>query len=425
MDSTNISYKEKADKRIILVFIIQLIALGGAVDGFMSHSVKMNSWENCILPIALLYYLSFSNIDLKKIKALYFVLSVITISQIAVIYKYGTGNILIGRYYDVIIAFVLLRSLGIDRFFFYFENSVTILVKISLLLWGVCLLFPMLCNILVPLSLPIGFPTCSFTWGFVGLANLDSTEGLVLRNLGFAWEPGRFSSILVVTLMIHLFRNRFNLFRKNFVPLLLGIISSQATTGYMAFSVCLLGLLVNSDKKRSSKLVKYSLCGIFCIVLFCSPFMLEKMKQILDPEYFLNSNNIERLARTGEQYVPQRAEGLLMEFMNVADSPWIGYGDFKGESYISRELFPTIDIALSNGILQIFAMLGIPIGLLLYWALYKSSTLLASHFKVKGGYLFFLVICAVNVSYNFFVEPFFMVIILYCLFERKDRLCVN
>ena len=56
MDSTNISYKEKADKRIILVFIIQLIALGGAVDGFMSHSVKMNSWENCILPIALLYY---------------------------------------------------------------------------------------------------------------------------------------------------------------------------------------------------------------------------------------------------------------------------------------------------------------------------------------------------------------------------------
>ena len=67
----------------------------------------MNSWENCILPIALLYYLSFSNIDLKKIKALYFVLSVITISQIAVIYKYGTGNILIGRYYDVIIAFLL------------------------------------------------------------------------------------------------------------------------------------------------------------------------------------------------------------------------------------------------------------------------------------------------------------------------------
>lgn len=120
MDSTNISYKEKADKRIILVFIIQLIALGGAVDGFMSHSVKMNSWENCILPIALLYYLSFSNIDLKKIKALYFVLSVITISQIAVIYKYGTGNILIGRYYDVIIAFVLLRSLGIDRFFLLF-----------------------------------------------------------------------------------------------------------------------------------------------------------------------------------------------------------------------------------------------------------------------------------------------------------------
>lgn len=57
-------------------------------------------------------------------------LSVITISQIAVIYKYGTGNILIGRYYDVIIAFVLLRSLGIDRFFFYFENSVTILVKL-------------------------------------------------------------------------------------------------------------------------------------------------------------------------------------------------------------------------------------------------------------------------------------------------------
>ena len=104
--------------------------------------------------------------------------------------------------------------------------------------------------------------------------------------------------------------------------------------------------------------------------------MLEKMKQILDPEYFLNSNNIERLERTGEQYVPQRAEGLLMEFMNVADSPWIGYGDFKGESYISRELFPTIDIALSNvyckfllcwGYLLDFYFIGLCISRQHYW----------------------------------------------------------
>ena len=412
-------YKERIDKRIFIVFIIQLIALGGAIDGFMSHSVKMNNLENCILPVTWLYYLSFCKVRWNNIKPLIQVLFLITILQIAIIYKYGMGNILIGRYYDVIIAFILIRSLSIDRFFFYLEESVTFLVKISLVLWGICVLVPQVCTMLVAYSLPVGFVTCHFTWGIVGLANWESTEGIVLRNLGFAWEPGRFASIIVITLMVHLFRYRFNLFQRNFVPLLLGIISSQATTGYMVFSICLLGMVVNGGKTRLSKIVKYILCILFGIILLESPFMLEKIKIISDSDTFLTTSGAEKLSLTNSEYVPQRAEGLFLELMNILDSPLIGYGDEHEKSYVCQILFPTINVFLSNGILQIMAMLGIPIGVLVYSSLYKSSKLLAEHFKVKGNYLFFLVICAVNVSYNFFVEPLFLVLTLYSLFGWK------
>lgn len=413
----------KTDYRLLFFFVILLVAMGAAVEGFMSHSVKMNNLLNLILPSTIVFFLMLYRVPLNNLKKIWFVISILTIEQILIFLKWDFNNILIGRYYDVLVSFIILQVLGIKKFFYYLETAVVFLTKISLAFWGVVVLIPWLHDFLKPYSFPIGFvATCDFTLGFVGLANKDiDTQGIVLRNLGFAWEPGRFSSILVLVLLIHLFRNQFKLFQKNFWTLILGILSTQSSTGYLTLFVCIIGITINRDVNVYSKLMKYIMGLGFVILFVASPLMHEKLDQVFNQDDWMNEKKAMFIMEG--KYIPQRIEGLYLEMLNIVDNPLVGYGDDKELSYVCSKLFPYLDISLSNGLLQIIAMLGIPICVLLYIALWKSSSLIADLYNVKGKYLFFLLICMINVSYNFFVEPFVICITLYCVLKSPHDIC--
>ena len=133
--------------------------------------------------------------------------------------------------------------------------------------------------------------------------------------------------------------------------------------------------------------------------------MYDKMLKVFDSENFITENAYLYYAKENIQYVPQRWEGLVYDFLNIMYSPYIGYGDNNLYSYISAELFFGLDIDLVNGLVQIIAMLGIPLGILFYIIMYHSSMMLSFIYNYKGKYLFFMLLCAVNVSYNFFFEP--------------------
>ena len=209
---------QKIDNRLLFIFIIMIIALGGAIEGFNSHSLRFNNLWNLIIPVISIYYLYVVRIKLGSILPLIVALVIVLIWQIALYYKFDGYNVLAGRIYDVLFAFIIIRTLGIKKFFFYIETSVVKLTRISLFLWIIIVILPSIRDLLSLYSLPIySVNTCGGTWGFWGFASkLREGEGVIIRNMGFAWEPGRFSSILVITFLIHLFRNRFMLFKKNF-----------------------------------------------------------------------------------------------------------------------------------------------------------------------------------------------------------------
>lgn len=417
----SISYTEKIDKSIFICFVIWLIALGGALNDFSSHSLNMNSLTQCILPLILVYYAIRMHFKPVHLKEFCLVLGVLLIWQILLIIKFGSYNVLVGRFYDALFAFIVIRTLGLKRFFFYFETAVAKLSIISIILWVVIVLMPSIKTLLLPFSLPINITGTQIAhWGIVGISNSENL-GLI-RNLGFAWEPGRFSSIVVIALMMHLFRTHFVLFTTNFWPLLLGVLTSLATTGYMAMCVCVIGYFFNAQKSIYSQFLKILLPICFILLTLSSPFLLDKIKAVSDSDTFLTDDVARYYTSIDKGYVPQRIEGLLLDFQNIINSPLIGYGDSSDYSYVRRILFPGLKISLSDGVLQIVAMMGIPLSMLFYWALYRSSKLFSTFYDIKGGYLFFLAICAVNVSYNFFFEPLFICMVLYCLFmPEKDK----
>lgn len=415
------------DNRVLLVFVVQMIAAGESIEGFTPHALRFRSIWECIIPISMLYYLLISKKPFKNVGPLLCVIGVVFIWQFLLILKYGSYPLLIGRLYDVLFAFIFIRSLGIKKFFFYIENSVALLSIIGLLLWLPIALFPDIRSIYEQYCIykPNSPRTFLGTYGFFAFAGYGTEEeGLLIRNLGFAREPGLYSCFLVLAFLLHLIRNRFVLFKKNFWPLFLGILTSQSTTGYMSLFVCFLGFFLNAKNSIANKRIKYLLIFVSFITLIYSPFMMEKMTKIIDTEHFITESAANYYAKIEKVYVPQRAEGLFLEALNVWDSPWIGYGDNPDYSYVKRILFPNTDIVLSNGILQIFSMMGIPLALLLFYLTYRSSFEIMNVYGLKGGFLLFLLICMVNVSYNFFFNPFFVTISLYYLYARMPLIWV-
>lgn len=414
----------KIDPLIFILFVLWVVAMGGALYDFDSHSLRFNSIQSCILPVSLVVFVIASHFKVQNVKNYVAVIGVLIIWQCLLIYKYGGYNFLIGRFYDVTFAFILIRALGLKRMFYYYEVTVAKLSYLSLIIWIPIALFPSLRQALASFSLPYNQATTIVaSWGVFGISNSENLG--ILRNLGFAWEPGRFASLVVLALLIHLYRTRFKLFEKNFWPLFLALLSSLSTTGYMAFFICIFGWFLNV--KKSLSVQKYILLIAFAVFLLFSPFMLEKMIEISNTDTFLTDEAADYYGSIDFTYIPQRSEGLFLEWLNILNSPLVGYGDNVSYSFVQDKIFPQLKIFLSNGILQIIAMLGIPLSLLFYYALFKSSMYVSRIYGIKGKYILFFLICAINISYNFFFEPFVIAIVLYCIFlsEADKRLVFN
>lgn len=403
-----------------------MIALGGSIEGFSSHALRLGSLWECVNPLFLIIYAIKMKIKLAKMQAFIIVIGFIFIWNILLVLKFGSYPILLGRIYDVLYAFILIRTLSLDVFFYYTEKIVTLLTKIGLFLWLPIIIYPDIRYFYENVSFEPHTPgTCQGTFGFFAFAAFGQEhEGIIIRNLGFCREPGVYSSILVFTLFIHLIRNKFVLFQKNFWPLVIGLISSQSTTGYMAFLVCIVAYLINS-KNNYSSIYKYIIITLSILTFIYSPFMLNKLISVSDHDNFLNEERASYYAGDDSFYVPQRIEGLFWETMNIVNSPLLGYGDNSENSYVRSVLFPGVNISLSNGLLQIFAMMGIPLGLLFYFITIKSTSQIMKYYNARGIYMFFITLCAINVSYNFFMEPFFITISMYSIFSLENSKTIN
>ena len=323
-------------------------------------------------------------------------------------------------FYAIIIAYIHVRVFG-NKLFSLYEKIMVQMCVIALGFW--------LFAVLVPGSTSFfrRFPETSFGNNVYYIFNwMDPTRGQmengVIRNAGFSWEPGRFAIMVLLAIYCNLLRNGIK-FKNNrsVLILLLAMLSTQSTTGYVG----VLALYAFWGLKN------FNMGYILGISFFLLPiayyasqlsFMKEKIERQLDLDFEIQKldDRIDYVneVRQRNEYVASvgRFQAMYYEAQNVKEDPLLGYGISSRNSYFSTHI--SSNFILTGAILKIFGQYGIPLGLLFYFFLYKSSARIGKEYGVNKGALLVIFLIS-SISYPLFLIPVFSAFWLYGLF-RKD-----
>ena len=307
------------------------------------------------------------------------------------------------RFMNLFFAVIIIKVYGL-KIVYLFENVVGKLALISLIGWGLTLLIP---NVMLELASLSPFEPYGLVQNgsFFVFGISDSIE-VLRRNLGFAWEPGRFGSILSVGLFFNLIANDFRIRRnKNFWYIVGAILSTQSTTAYVTLMLVIAFYLYN--KRRSMFIKLMPLVAVLFVLIIQVDFVGDKIQSLwlTDEHSYDWQKQLDYFYTQDIVVVPQRFDGLFYELLNILHDPVIGNASDE-EAYL-YSLFG-IRFSLSNGCLRIFANMGIFIGFLYYVYLYRSSKLLSVIFKYRGKIFWLVLFVMINISYSWVFEPVFL-----------------
>ena len=408
---------------------LTVIFLGNATvftqGGLESFSVNIGSGIESFIGKALMFALSLLVLFKHKID-----FSICIEKAIAIFVVIGIWGVLQFVKYDQFSAFPLARIMNVyfsiviilcyrKKIIFFLEDILSKLALIDFVLWIFLLIMPDFINNLLSLS-PIEGTGLVKGNSLVIFASGRHYE-LFIRNIGFAWEPGRFGSIMAIAVFFNLVVNRFRLKKnKNFIFLSLAVLSSQSTTAYFIYLTDIAFYLYNKKANYFVGLLPIFL--VLSFVLLQLDFMVEKVQ---DLSIFNKEHNdawqssMDYYSRNDMIIVPQRFDALYMEFLNILHDPLLGnatdtytylYGKFG------------VKFSLSNGALRIFANMGILIGIWYYIQCYRASKWMSITYNYKGTFAFFILFLLMNISYSWIFEPIFLSFVLYPFILGNNKL---
>lgn len=413
-----------------IYFFMIVIYTAMAIPFFKCMMAYYNEPIGFILPIVMTTILLIRNKLSFNNKNLLILLAIFSIWLLIQYFSQGTfySTLTFFAFYNILIAYILIKIYKAQLFFLY-EKMVTQLSIIAIIFWILMVLFPNQFGSLIDLIKLPNSETSILSGNIViysmtDLSTYSDVEILGLtRNSGFSWEPGRYASMLVIALYFNLARTKCEFKgNKGFWILLLALLTTQSTTGFMALSILFIFILTN--KNIQSKFLYALLIIPIILMLFNLPFIGEKLTNLMDLETSMAKVEVDLdYTDEDETYVPQRFDGLAFEFMNIVHDPIWGYGIDDKESYTKKEI--TAALGLSNGIFKVFARFGIILGTLFYIFLFKSSKWVSDYYNVKGASIYFFLFLAISISYDFTIIPFFLALTLISLFNPLEDIQIN
>ena len=238
----------------------------------------------------------------------------------------------------------------------------------------------------------------------------------IIRNSGFAWEPGRFASIIVIAFTCNIIwrRGQFKLLSKYNIVFLLALITTFSTTGYVAMLTVFAINLISSPRisviKKTVLGLTFVLIAVFTARL---SFVSEKILDKADSESFFTQNEqiISRIDSDDEQFTVDRFEGLGLDLLNFKEALVFGYGLDPHNSYVGRDI--SEKLVTSNGIVKPFAMYGFPLAITFFLFFFLGTKRLSQAYSYKMYALLFIAIMIVSISYNWIDSPLMLAITLY------------
>lgn len=348
-------------------------------------------------------------------KTIVFILLIFAFLQYA---KYGfLSTYSVVRMMNVYFASVLIFVYR-NKFIYILEDVIYKLAFIDLVLWIILVISPSVIDAMMSLSPIKGSGLVEGNSWFVFAKGWQYE--IFIRNIGFAWEPGRFGSIISIGIFINMIVNNFSIKgNKHLLVLLLALLSSQSTTSYMGFIFTILVYMYNV--RRQYFIISLPIGIIAILVIMSLDFMADKMQElsIFNQDHADSFQSSLDYYATTDQFVPQRFDALMLEGLNILHDPLIGNAsDPAGYLY---SVFH-VNFSLSNGLLRIFSNMGIIIGLLYYFLVYKASKWMSQEYNYNGWWAFMGLFMIINVSYSWIFEPVFLAFVFYPYIINKHAL---
>jgi len=143
------------------------------------------------------------------------------------------------------------------------------------------------------------------------------------RNCGFMWEPGAFAGVLTVTLYLNNYfitKNR----KLNALVLVLGILSTMSTMGYLSLAVHLFAKIKFKNKLLAVFVLVFSIISLYNLSDEL-PFIREKIvNQIVNMDTEIE--NVTRVNKMGYRSGLTRFGSILIDWDVFVNNPLIGLG---------------------------------------------------------------------------------------------------
>jgi len=201
----------------------------------------------------------------------------------------------------------------------------------------------------------------------------------LIRNPGMFWEPGAFAGYLLLALLFIILKNRsftIGQYKMEVSWIILGIITSQSTTGYLLLTTLIFVFIWN--KYSWSRIVVIPLSVLFIYwVSHNIAFMGDKVENQYAQAIAMGENEVENT----------RFGSLNMDMQYIISQPFTGNGlDLSTRYRFHPEV--TKDIGNGNGMSNFLACWGIPFFLFWLYCVYRYAYL----FTRKRSIAFFFVI---------------------------------
>jgi hypothetical protein len=405
----------------LIVFV--LIIYAGRANTFVESGSFTKNPVGALLPLVLTGILAIRWKVMFE-KNFYILIACFTIYFVAISAKYGEiqPTFLLTFIFRFFIVYTVIKALKFNLFKIY-ENVMFYLAIIGVLMWSLQIILRGDTLFSYLNKIP-GISLFSYVTGYGLNAILysvqPSTYGLLYnitipRNCGYAQEPGSFAVYLCLAIFINLFiTDSDKTSKRKFWVLVIALLSTQSTTGYVIFMVIMAYYILNRNLKRILLLLPFIV--ILLISISSLPFMSNKIIGLINETGNVNML-VERSILRQTSYAPGRFLSFNFAFKDFLNNPILGLGSHLEKSWST---ILGAQISTISGVGNLLAQFGI-IGFLFFIIFsIKSSFFFAKYYNYKGKFLFFIIIFFISVSYSVIILPLVMVFWLFQLFAPEN-----
>lgn len=235
----------------------------------------------------------------------------------------------------------------------------------------------------------------------------------IIRNPGMFWEAGAFAGYLLLAIVFIIIQNKkfiIHKYKKEFFWIVLGIITTMSTTGYIILGIIFIILVIQHFKKGKFILVS---SAIITVIFVYSNFAFMQSKIEAQYEQALN-------LRLGD-YSNTRFGSLIMDAYYIKEHPIVGNGTNISTRY-KYNLEVIDDIGNGNGMSNFIASWGLSLFLFWLYCSYKFVIIKTNSKSLAFGILFIILLILQGEQFlNFPIFLMFFVLPSYVNFYKKNN----